>query len=156
MEEWAEIPGFPNYQVSNQGRVYNKNADRFLSPGYSSENILRVTLYADGVAHVKYVHLLVQQAFHPSYRGRMTWADRNRQNNRAENIIPREVLPQDTRPRRDGWGKRVQIIETGEVFRTVGDCARYIGGDFSKIYACLRGQRNHHLGFTFRYYEETT
>lgn len=154
MEEWAEIEGFPNYQVSSEGRIYNRKMERFLTPGYSSEGILRVTLYEAGAAHVKYVHQLVFQAFHPSQRGRLTWADRNRQNNRAVNIITRDRLPENNRPRREGWGRRVQIVETGEVFRTVGDCARYLGGDFSKIYACLRGARQTHLGYTFQYYEE--
>lgn len=157
MEElWAEIPGFPNYQISDQGQVFFKRFNRFLSPGVNSEGVLRVTLYDDGVPHIKYVHLMVAQAFLPWYHGqRLTWLNNNRFDCRAENLVPKANMIEDNRPRRPGWGRRVQIRETGAVFRTVGDCARYIGGDFSKIYACLRGERRTHLGYTFQYYEET-
>jgi len=50
-------------------------------------------------------------------------------------------------------GKKIRIKETGQVFMSARICARYIGGDFSKIYACLRGVRGKHKGFTFEYYE---
>jgi hypothetical protein len=32
MERWKTIDGFPNYQVSSEGRVYNKNSRRLLAP----------------------------------------------------------------------------------------------------------------------------
>jgi hypothetical protein len=50
------------------------------------------------------------------------------------------------------WGKKVRIVETGEVFRTVRDCASYINGDYSSIYAVLRGHRDSHRGFTYEYH----
>jgi hypothetical protein len=50
-------------------------------------------------------------------------------------------------------GSAVRIIETDEVFRTARDCANYIGGDYGSIYACLRGDRRSHMGFTFEYHE---
>lgn len=155
-EEWIPVEGFPHYQVSNWGRVYNVDSGRYLVPGFSSEGILRVMLYRNGSGQVKYVHLLVAEAFHPEFHGEMmTWFDNNRSNNRADNIVPKSKMPVHHREnRREGWGRRVRIVQTGEVFRTVGDCARHIEGDFSKVYAVLRGKRQTHLGFTFEWYEE--
>jgi hypothetical protein len=49
--------------------------------------------------------------------------------------------------------RSVEVIETGDVYRTARDCADYIGGDYGSIYACLRGERGSHLGYTFRYYD---
>lgn len=51
--------------------------------------------------------------------------------------------------------RRIQIVETGEVFRTVRDCARYLKTQPSSIYKVLRGERDSHLGYTFTYKEET-
>ena len=38
--EWKDIPGYPNYIVSNDGRVYNKERDRFLSPDNRGDVVL--------------------------------------------------------------------------------------------------------------------
>lgn len=50
--------------------------------------------------------------------------------------------------------RRVRIVETGDIFRTVRDCARYLKTQPSSIYKVLRGERDSHLGYTFEYYEE--
>jgi len=51
--------------------------------------------------------------------------------------------------------RRVIIVETGEIFRTVRDCARYLKTQPSSIYKVLRGERDTHLGYTYSYHEET-
>lgn len=58
------------------------------------------------------------------------------------------------KPKRTGGApKTVTIIETGETFRTVRECADYIGGHSSGISNVVYGKRKSHKGFTF-YYEE--
>ena len=46
---------------------------------------------------------------------------------------------------------RVEIIETGEIFPSVLECARVIGGDDSTIYKVINGERNTHCGLHFRF-----
>lgn len=48
----------------------------------------------------------------------------------------------------------IQIVETGEKFKGINDCARRIGGNAGHICECLKGNRPTHLGFHFRYIEE--
>ena len=50
--------------------------------------------------------------------------------------------------------RKVRIVETGDIFLTVENCAKYIGGDPSSIYRVLRGERISHKGLTFEYYYE--
>ena len=50
--------------------------------------------------------------------------------------------------------KPVKVKETGEVYRGVRRCADEIHGDFGTIYACLRGERKTHQGFTYEYVED--
>lgn len=46
-EEWAVIQAFPNYHVSNLGRVYNQLHDHYLSPTPNNYGTMRVYLTRD-------------------------------------------------------------------------------------------------------------
>lgn len=154
---WAEIEGFPNYEVSNNGEIYNRKFDRYLTPRPNADGYLRVTLFEEGIGKERYVHNLVARAFFAEFRANahVTQVNGDKTDNRVNNLRLRGGKRVEPRPNLlQGWGRRVKIVETGEIFRTVGECARWIGGDFSKIYACLRGERGHHLGYTFEYYAE--
>lgn len=45
----------------------------------------------------------------------------------------------------------VRLIETGEIYRSGRDAALHIDGDHSSIYACLKGRRSSHKGYSFEY-----
>ena len=46
-------------------------------------------------------------------------------------------------------GKRVKIIETGEVFDSLTDCAKHIKGFKAAVSACLHGKVKSHMGYHF-------
>lgn len=46
--------------------------------------------------------------------------------------------------------KRVQIIETGEIFNSLHDCAKQINGRVSNIIGCLKGRQKTHRGYHFK------
>lgn len=62
-ELFVEVEGFPNYLVSNYGRVINRQRDCDLSPSQATDGHLKVLLYREGVARTKQVHQLVAEAF---------------------------------------------------------------------------------------------
>jgi hypothetical protein len=65
-EQWKDIGGFSNYQVSNTGRVYSKQLMRCLRPygNGTRKNYQKVKLTSpDGTTHQIYLHKLVAQAF---------------------------------------------------------------------------------------------
>ncbi|QFG10214.1 homing endonuclease [Arthrobacter phage Egad] len=163
-ETWMEIEGFPSYAVSNYGRVVNVRTDQLLSPRPNSRGYLRVRL-ANEHHELRefYIHKLVSKAFwNFSYEDQTIHYDGNIQNNHATNLRlrKRERMETGSRPLQGGeteeyrrqWGQPIRIVETGEVFRTVRDCASYINGDYSSIYACLRGDRSTHRGYSFTYH----
>ena len=47
--------------------------------------------------------------------------------------------------------KKVKIVETGEVFESMSDCARAIGGTVSGIYDCETGRQDTHRGYHFEW-----
>lgn len=158
-EIWVPVEGFPDYAVSNYGRVRNVKFDRELNPRRTSYGHLRVMLFHEGVSQEFLIHRLVAQAFLTGYNEnvKIKHFDDDNANNHVENLrfVKQRMGVIRVRPRIP-YARRLRIIETGEVFRTARDCARHIGGDHSAIYAVLRGQRAHHMGYTFEYFEERT
>lgn len=158
-EYWVEIPGYPNYAVSNTGYVMNMLRNRVLRPRSNGQGYMRVLLYNQYGAQNHYVHRLVALCYLNGYREgiHVSHFNQDHTDNNVNNLRLRGGRPTETvgplSPRTE-WGTRVQIVETGEVFRSVRDCARYIGGDYGAVYACLRGDRRKHLGYSFIYYEE--
>jgi len=153
-ESWAEIEGFPHYMISNFGFVRNRKTDQLLQPYDNGDGSLKVDLYNEKGRRSFYIHQLVAGAyFHDFSLGmHVTHVNGDNYNNRSHNLRLRKGTSRERREnQRDSWGKRVRVIELDEVYRSVRDCANHIGGDYSSIYQCLRGQRKHHLGFTFEW-----
>lgn len=161
-EQWVGLEEYPNYAVSNLGRVMNLTTERELVPREHNRGYQRVTLCHEGSCREFYIHKLVAFCFYNwSLDEHTIHYDGDLSNNAASNLYLRKRVRNDTsaRPLEDSengeftrqWGKPIKIVETDERFRTVRDCALYINGDYSSIYAVLRGQRQSHRGFTFEY-----
>lgn len=154
-EVWEYIEGFPEYSISDLGRVINIKYGRFIRPQTTDRGYKKVTLQSDFVSHQFYVHQLVAEAFICDYRKglRVNHRDDDYSNNAVTNL---RVLSGSVRgesryasPRLNA--RRVMIVETGEVFRTAYDLARHIGGRASNVYRCLNGYRGSHMGYHFEY-----
>lgn len=64
LEEWREVPGFPNYAVSNLGRVRGARGGILIPyPGQSGYLRIGISLGRDGYRRFEYVHRLVLFAF---------------------------------------------------------------------------------------------
>ncbi len=163
-ETWVEVEGYPSYAVSNHGRVMNVNTEQILTPRPNDTGYLRVRL-SDAKHHLRdfYIHKLVGLAFwNFALTDQTIHYDGDKNNNHATNlrlrkrvrlaIMTRPLHGTEKEEYKRQWGQRIRVIETDEVFRTVRDCADYINGDYSSIYACLRGDRKSHRGLTFEYH----
>lgn len=149
------IEGFPDYAVSNHGRVMSLRFDRILAPRVNSYGHHRVVLYREREAFDLYIHHLVAAAFTTGYAPGMQV--RHRDNDNGNNYVanlrfPGRGLGQLKNPSVP-MTRRVRIVELDLVFRSVEDCARYLDGDASSIYRVLRGDRLSHKGYTFDYLE---
>lgn len=157
-EIWAPIKNYPDYAVSNYGRVFNLTHDREVKGRPSPYGGLRVSLSRGGEVTDFYIHHLVAQAFMSGWRPtiHISHRDGDKTNNYHLNLKfgNNRGLGQYRHDQPDVHYRRVMIVETGEVFRTVRDCARYLKTQPSSIYKVLRGERDTHLGYTFKYHEE--
>jgi hypothetical protein len=160
-EVWIPLEGYPNYAVSNFGDVKNVRSDQILRHRPDGKGYLRVSLSNEGVVRDHYIHHLVAKCFFGRYEDgeQINWVNGDITDNFVGNLRLRKAARQailDMAPPREdarAWGKRVRVLETGAIYRTVRDCARHIRGDHSTIYACLRGERKTHRGYSFEYWE---
>jgi hypothetical protein len=157
-EQWAAIEGFPNYAVSNIGNVKSLRFDRLLNPRSNSYGLLRVTLYHERQAKEFYVHHLVAAAFIDGYiPGKQV---RHRQDNEDNNVynlkFPKGIrLGRLVKEPPAPVYRRIFVPELSKVFNTIQECADELEAQTASIYRVLRGERPHHLGYTFQYIEGT-
>ena len=94
MEEWRKIDGFP-YEASNLGNVVSLNYShtgkkQLLKPNYRENGYLTIDLCDDTFRTKQLVHRLVAFAFvenpDPDNYTIVDHIDRNKQNNRADNL----------------------------------------------------------------------
>ena len=66
MENWASIPSFPGYSVSDNGRVRYDEHDRILARLVNTTGIVYVGMFHEGAQHNRGVARLVAEAFLPT------------------------------------------------------------------------------------------
>lgn len=95
-EQWRSCPGFPDYQVSSEGRVRRArlNTSRgvpkaALSLSIHPKGYVTACVFVDGKQKTRLVHRLVCEAFHgpaPTPGHHAAHNNGNRADNRAENL----------------------------------------------------------------------
>lgn len=89
-EIWRDIPDYPDYQVSNLGRVRSLKYgnEYFLKPGVDKDGYLVVSLFKYGKAKQYKIHRLVAQAFipNPNNYPQVNHKDEVKTNNLVDNL----------------------------------------------------------------------
>lgn len=153
-EQWTVIEDFPDYGVSNHGRVMNLKMGREISGHINGYGQRRVSLRKDGRTYVRSVGQLVAQAFLTGWKPDIkVYHHKDKDDDHLLNIrfgngrgvgVIRKKLE-------DKKERRIRVIETGMVFRNVETLSKFINGDLSTIYKVLRGERISCRGYTFEY-----
>ncbi len=100
IEEWKDIENYPNYQVSNLGRIKSKERytkqrngmnlrkEKLLTLQKDHKGYLYVRLYNNNGWKYFKVHILVAKAFIPNLLNEPTidHIDRNKENNKIDNL----------------------------------------------------------------------
>ena len=156
MELWKKISDYPNYEVSTNGRVRNVTTGTILKTA-DVKGYRRVVLCDSTGHHPKAVHRLVADAFYDGdHEGlQVNHIDGNKSNNFLGNLEWCTSSENRIHAFRTGLqkprSKSVMIVETGEKFRSMKECASHINGDFRNVSACLRGAQKTHRGYHFRF-----
>lgn len=175
-ESWKSIDGFDNYAVSDDGRVINKKRgiekalkiDRY---GYGN-----VALYRDGKEYHRKVHRLVAEAYieNDGNKPQVNHIDGNKLNNNVDNLEwvtcsenMKHAYETGLNPKHASYGMRgkknpnggapgkpVIINETGEVYKSIVECAKAHNFREKSITEALHGRCKTHRGYSFSFYEE--
>lgn len=135
-ERWKEIENFPNYSVSDYGRVRSEKSGKILEFSQNQSGLVHVGLMRDGYQYHRSVPLLVSKAFLAPLSEIFDTPvnkDGDRANNALENLLwrPRwyaiKYHQQFYAPSLHSIDFSIENIETGEIFENSFECAKHYG-----------------------------
>lgn len=174
-EIWKDIDGFPGYQAGSYGNIRSflnnrwgiRDTYHILIPSLDKETgYLKVNLQKNGKGYTKSVHAIIAEAFHDGKHPGLdvNHIDGNKLNNNASNLEWCTRKENMKHAYENGlWSpdhayrtRPVKILETGETFDSLTDCAKAIGGRPHTISMCLSDKynRSKHKGVRFEYIDD--
>lgn len=168
-EIWHEIPGYNgDYFISNYGRVksYKKAYPLIMTPSYSDSlhKYQTVQLFKNGQYKIFKVHRLVAEAFIPKIDGKdyINHIDGNPKNNMVDNLEWCTLSENSWHSwnilgrKNGGYKRKILCEETGVVYHSLHECARYLNTNPSTIHKALNlrtksGEKYKCRGFHFKY-----
>ena len=172
MEEWRTVvldnEVFPNYEVSTEGRVRNKDTGNILKPSQTKKGYLHVTIWQSEKRKQKtcYIHRIVAWTYipndDPENKTEVNHINEDKTCNHVENLewctreqnvhhgtgIERQAQTKTNDPSRS---KKVLCVETGIIYDSVNEVGRKTGLPCSNIVACLKGRIKTCGGFHWQY-----
>ena len=161
-DKWIKTKRNHYYEVNEDGYVRNSRNNNILTNSPNNKGYMTVSLGKRLPGQL--VHVLVAEAFIPGYEPGLDVDHINgkKWDNRVENL--QWMSRSDNIKRAFEMGlahghkgpdagtppRKVEIIETGEVFESQAECARAISGSVGAISQCVNGTRNKHKGYHFR------
>lgn len=156
MEEWRQIDGFQDYQVSNLGNVKSFKQDKngkLLSLKPNATGYVVVKLYNNGQDYNKMVHRLVLETFCPTTDKdkEVDHINRNRNDNRLENL--RWVSPSENCKNKNN-NKKIIRFPDKKIFNNLIDAATGSNCNYSHVRDCCENKRVSTGNYQFLYYDE--
>ena len=159
-EEWKPVRDFEGlYEVSNTGKVRNRKNGYELSKFQNRFGYITVCLNKDGKVIQQKVHRLVAEAFipNPGNKPQVNHKNGNKADNTVGNLEWVNQSENMLHASRNGLRNthKVMIVETGQVFPNITECARAINGSDADIHRCIFGTKSKtHKGYHFKLVEE--
>lgn len=152
-ELWREWPQDPRILVSNKGNVvsYKRGFGYPLKVSHNSSGYQTV----NAGRRPQLVHRMVAETWidNPNNYEEVNHINGDKDDNRVENLEWTTRSQNNRHAWRTGLNKGsstpIRIVETGEIFESLSECARRIGGTRGHITDCLAGRQSTHRGYHF-------
>lgn len=161
-DTWVKTSRNHYYEVNEDGFVRNSRNNNILTNSPNNKGYMTVSLGKKLPGQL--VHVLVAEAFVPGYEPGLDVDHKNgkKWDNRAENL--QWISRSDNIKRAFEMGlahghkgpnagtppRKVQIVETGEVFDSQAECARAINGSVGAISQCVNNKKEKYRGMHFK------
>lgn len=161
-EEWRVIKDYPKYEVSNYGNVRNRKNGKLKTPRRGrNKNYLSVYLRNENGDNTRPIHRLVAENFvEGENKICVNHKDGNKLNNYYKNLEWCTFRDNNIHAIKNNLNhpgayqlRKVKVIETGEIYNGVVECAKNVGSCFQNVYAALNHKRKTANGFHFEYVE---
>ena len=162
MTIWLPVKGFPKYEINQYGEIRNRRTGHIKQPQTDSWGYQQVSLHDDTPKknHRKTVHrLLATTFFDGDHEGfQVNHIDGNKQNNflgNLEFVTGSENVQHayDTGIRKPSGGRgpltKIKIVETGDVYDNMHECAKAVNGDSGNISRCVNGHLETYKGYHY-------
>lgn len=142
-EEWKDVKGFTNYEVSDLGRVRNKHNKRLKAIRCTKTGYCITDLKENNKKSTKYIHRLVSEAFIPNPNDLpcINHKDENKSNNNVNNLEWCDVKYNNSYGSHINKIKRTQQLKSGKkyvqidvktnevinIYNSLKDCAKSVG-----------------------------
>lgn len=169
-EKWKDISGYPNYQVSNIGRVKSLNykrtgKEKILKPLKNKKGYLQVILYNLGKIKSMKIHRLVAAAFvqnNSLFNNEVNHIDECKTNNCASNLewcTTEQNCNYGTRNERIAKArinnpkisKKVKCLDTGIVYPSIQEIERQLGFNRVSISRCCNKKQKTSYKYRWEY-----
>ena len=158
IEQWKIINEFPQYSVSNLGRVKNNRTNHIMVGGFDRDGYRQVIISYHKHQYNRRICRLVAIAFIPNPNGYdvVHHINHNKTDNRVENLVWADRREHQSMHNMERLPKPVDQInpETGEIvasYPSVKEAVRQTGFGQTNISECCNGKRTTHKGFKWRY-----
>lgn len=160
-EIWKVPPGYSSVECSTFGEVRDRKTkivlDKYISkrPGYYFVKIIPDN---ENTEHMVRIHILMGLAFlGPNSNGYdVEHKDGDKLNNCIDNLeycTRSENIRRAYKSGSNSYVNPIEIVETGEKYNSIDECARAINGDPERIRQCLlypKYRRKSHRGYHFK------
>ena len=165
-EVFKNIEGFPGYKIGSKGTIISyrnyhgeiTDKCKTLKPSIDKDGYYCVSIYTiDRRKITKRIHRLVANAFLGKHDDLVVnHINGNKLDNTVENLEWVTAKENSTKASESGLYKTrpVRIIETGEKFNSIKDCAKAINADSSDINHYFSGKINNLKGLHFEYIDD--
>ena len=148
-----DIPEYEGlYAITSCGRVFSYRKQRFLKPGDNGHGYKFIYLYKDGKKSRYYIHRLVSEVYlpNPDNLPQVNHLDEDKANNALPNLEWCDAAYNINYSQ----AKKVQCIETQEIFDSIKEASKAVGVDSSSIIKACKGKRKTAGGYHWAYYEQ--
>lgn len=155
-EQWMVYPDIPQYEVSNKGRIRNRKTKRIMSTTINNKGYETIAITRNNNVYNMRVHRMVAKTFHNNeYRDGLdvNHIDGNKLNNKVDNLewcTRKENVQHAIRTGLFSLNHRkqkVRIVETGEIFDSITECAKSLGCDRTAVGCCINGKSKTCMGY---------